>query len=672
MDNLLEEHKKFFEKEFPFINLEKLNENELIEFFTNKEQSLLLQLLKINSQINEKLNYKLKNLCDYYLKENLTIEFNRSKKGSKIIKKINKIYEKLIDNKFLIIDYDSFINAENDETKRQLINKFIQEYLKKFDIFLNQVFIDIKQFPEFIIKKYYKLITEKILTNISINNIDISDIGRTIDEEKINLIFNDYFINKTKKNFLNKSYFNFLLLSNYEYFNNINGKNIFILYSNFKYLFYIFNLNKNNNTSDYEINKELDLLLKENNEISLEEKNKKLKTILNEFKENSKKNNFFYYEIILLFTLISNFLIQKDLDNKEISIILSQNFPTSPKFKIIFENCLKHFDDIIDVTTLINYIESILIQNILEYKQNFQNFNEIYNYKKIKNILSSIEEPNYKLMIKDFFDLCEKKKLNLNSISLENLNSMINSTNLTILISGFLSDNEDHIEEWDNLTLDFNKYHICYYYNWPGENAFSAGAKTLLNISNIIFKKVTGKKIEEQDIDKVIHPEEIFINAMNNAKYSGQLLACILVCKKFFNIQTINLIGFSLGCHVIKNCIKFLYNIEKKYKIDCSDIIKDVYLIAGATTIKKEKIDIYRNIFSEIINGKLVNAFSNEDEVLNKLYEFARKKKPIGNSKLDLGDFQKLINVDFTSLHMGHTDYRKNMDLVIEKINLLT
>ena len=409
MDNLLEEHKKFFEKEFPFINLEKLNENELIEFFTNKEQSLLLQLLKINSQINDKLNYKLKNLCDYYLKENLTIEFNRSKKGSKIIKKINKIYEKLIDNKLLIIDYDSFLNAENDETKRQLINKCIQEYLKKFDIFLNEVFIENKQFPEFIIKKYYKLITEKILTNISINNIDISDIGRTIDEEKINLIFNDYFINKTKKNFLNKSYFNFLLLSNYEYFNNINGKNIFILYSNFKYLFYIFNLNKNNNTSDYEINKELDLLLKENNEISLEEKNKKLQTTLNEFKENSKKNNFFYYEIILLFTLISNFLIQKNLDNKEISIILSQNFPTSPKFKIIFENCLKHFDDIIDVTALINYIESILIQNILEYKQNFQNFNEIYDFKKIKNILSSIEEPNYKLMIKDFFDLCEKK-----------------------------------------------------------------------------------------------------------------------------------------------------------------------------------------------------------------------------------------------------------------------
>ena len=135
MDNLLEEHKKFFEKEFPFINLEKLNENELIEFFTNKEQNLLLQLLKINSQINEKLNFKLKNLCDYYLKENLTIEFNRSKQGSKIIKKINKIYEKLIDNKLLIIDYDSFLNAENDETKRQLINKCIQEYLKKFDIF---------------------------------------------------------------------------------------------------------------------------------------------------------------------------------------------------------------------------------------------------------------------------------------------------------------------------------------------------------------------------------------------------------------------------------------------------------------------------------------------------------------------------------------------------------
>jgi len=57
---------------------------------------------------------------------------------------------------------------------------------------------------------------------------------------------------------------------------------------------------------------------------------------------------------------------------------------------------------------------------------------------------------------------------------------------------------------------------------------------------------------------------------------------------------------------------------------------------------------------------------------LNNLYKFARNKKPIGNSKLDLGDFQKLKNVDFTSLHMGHTEYRKNMDLVMEKINLLT
>ena len=672
MDNLLEEHKKFLEKEFPFVNLEKLKENELIEFFSNKEQSLLLQILKINSQISEKLNYKLKNLFDYYLKENLINEFNRSKHSSKIIKKINKIYEKLIDNKYLIIDYDSIINTENDEAKRQLINKCIQEYLKKFEICLNQVFEPIKQFPEFIIKKYNKLITEKILTNISINNIDISDIGRTIEEEKINLIFQDYFINKTKKNFLNKNYFNFLLLSNYEYLNNINGKNIFILYSNFKYLFYIFNLNKNNNATDYEINKELNLLLKENIEISLEEKNKKLQTILNGFNENSKKIKYFYYEIILLFTLISNFLIQKDLDKNEISIIFSQNFPTSSKFKILFENSLKNFDNIVDVTSLINFIESILIQNILEYKQNFQNFNETYQYDKIKEVLLSIEEPDFKKVIKDFFELIENKKINLNSISLENLNSMIYSTNLTILISGFLSDHEDHIEEWDNLTLNFNKYHICYYYNWPGENKFSAVGKTLLTISNVIYKKVAGLKIEDEDIEKVIHPEEIFIRAMNNAKYSGQLLACILICKKFFNIQTINLIGFSLGCHVIKNCIKFLYNIDKNYNIDCSDIIKDVYLIAGATTIKEEKIDIYRNIFSEIINGKLVNAFSMEDEVLNNLYKYARNKKPIGNSKLDLGDFKKLINVDFTSLHMGHTEYRNNMDLVIEKINLLT
>ena len=108
------------------------------------------------------------------------------------------------------------------------------------------------------------------------------------------------------------------------------------------------------------------------------------------------------------------------------------------------------------------------------------------------------------------------------------------------------------------------------------------------------------------------------------------------------------------------------------YNIKCNDIIKNVYLIAGATTIKEEKKEIYRKIFSNIINGKIVNAYSMKDIVLSNLYTYARNKKPIGNSKLNLGDFEKLKNIDFTNLNMGHTDYRKKMDLVIDKINLFS
>ena len=92
-------------------------------------------------------------------------------------------------------------------------------------------------------------------------------------------------------------------------------------------------------------------------------------------------------------------------------------------------------------------------------------------------------------------------------------------------------------------------------------------------------------------------------------------------------------------------------------------------LIAGATSVigKEEK---FKDIFNKMINGKLINCYSKDDKVLNLLYTGCMKKKPIGNSELILKGCNNLINIDFTPLHLGHTDYRAKMDLVMNKVDL--
>jgi hypothetical protein len=46
------------------------------------------------------------------------------------------------------------------------------------------------------------------------------------------------------------------------------------------------------------------------------------------------------------------------------------------------------------------------------------------------------------------------------------------------------------------------------------------------------------------------------------------------------------------------------------------------------------------------------------------------EQKPIGNSKLIIKGYDNLINIDFIPLHLGHTDYRSKMDLVMNKVDL--
>lgn len=78
----------------------------------------------------------------------------------------------------------------------------------------------------------------------------------------------------------------------------------------------------------------------------------------------------------------------------------------------------------------------------------------------------------------------------------------------------------------------------------------------------------------------------MFKMAQNNAKTTGKMLAHFLVSSRgdIFGEQTFSLMGFSLGSQVVKSCVNRLA------KLDQSDIIHNVYFLAGATYTKNEKL----------------------------------------------------------------------------------
>ena len=703
---LNDELNKFFNDNFPLKQTKFKNEDEIFDFFIDLENKLTIELMKINSN-NKNIPFKIKNLSQYLLEEKLTISFCDIKIGYKINAKFYSLYNKIIEKEIEKISFNKIINETNENEISNFLSSEINELNKKFYNYLSNDFKQRNFFPNFLKSKYNKLIEDRFLTLASSKGINIlSKVFDTYKNETLKL-FNKIFIKNEENMFFSKSksdsyksYIDLIMLCNRQYFTDQNVLEVFFKY--FNYLYYIFNLDTLNENKDYneiyQVNLVLNKLIKENIEISEEESIKKLDSILNEIGTNENK----ILSIILCLTLIFNGIIIKDKKTKNIYFISdTTKIITSAKMKVILNNSILPFEKYLDVNEISDFCQSMLIYTILPEKENVS-----YNIREIKKLLTNIDNTENKdklikkstikesiietnkseisILSKKMFDpllVNQQNKLmnfienitniskdkNITSINLESLNPKIKSTHCIIFVSGFLSDNDDHIEEWENFALNINKTNICYYYNWPSESINSVTQNSIFKVANFFLKNLTVSQNEEQNVE--FKPEEIFVNSSKKAKLCGKILALIIASKIFFEYQTISLIGFSLGTHVISNCIKMLYKINDKIK--CDDIIKDVILIAGATSME-HKEEHYAKMFDKIINGKIINCWSNEDQILKELYTFAMKRNPIGyGGKLNL-KLDKFKSIDFTPLKLGHTDYRKKMDLVMNKIQLIT
>ena len=164
----------------------------------------------------------------------------------------------------------------------------------------------------------------------------------------------------------------------------------------------------------------------------------------------------------------------------------------------------------------------------------------------------------------------------------------------------------------------------------------------------------------------VLEMPKKFINNKLKGKLVGKILGLFLASNEDFKKCQINLVGFSLGCHVIKNCIKEISKIK-----GVRNMINNVLFMAGAASIGNKKN--WKTILKKVVCGRIINCYSKHDFVLDKLFKLCVKNTAIGTRQLIIRDEKKDYNIvenyDLSDLQLGHLDYRKNFGKILKRID---
>ena len=600
----------------------------ILEIFKQGPEKIIKEIfdglgkIKIILDKKEK-NYEEINVEDYYklLEDNL---------GTKEVPK------------FLIKDDLKYIkfreNYRNKEKKRPEVEKIISYYkqiknknIKPFDYLYNKSIL----FDIFILSNGKDILDNELVNNILLDNYKeiLSWFNLNIDKKSYDYTYNNLInINSIEKKVLLESLF---IPINNELNNSNNKEDLYlILFASFYYcILHRINDSKDNNNNNTDINLSNSRITKllsniiDNLIIYLNNCKYNIKTLFNELftysLANTNKNEKEKY--------------QNTINNDNSNTINEQN-PLKNSF-YQEEN--------------IEYDFKMIEEKIMESNDN--NLKEKFNLVKSKLRIEPIDLPS--TLIGTLF----KRIVNVftsniyyytNFIRLSPFQRYISSNTLTILVSGFGSENDIHCIEWKKYIENDLQNSTYYFYHWPGDSFTKIIIKSLpIGLGGIKF---------DSDLPKV------FIESKNKAKISGKLLSIILRSRLFFGNRQINLVAFSLGTHVVKNCLKELcINDEGKM------ILNDVIFMAGATTFK-DRSNWYK-IFKKVVGGRVINCYSKSDNILKYLYSNCTGNEPIGIKKVDINDGKSgkniVENYDFTDLNLGHLTYRVKFNDILKRIN---
>ena len=272
-------------------------------------------------------------------------------------------------------------------------------------------------------------------------------------------------------------------------------------------------------------------------------------------------------------------------------------------------------------------------QKVLEFKNKYQEEN-LGLFSAFKKLLSGKINKNK--------DEENENLKGFDKINLISVKEDVYSNTMTIIVDLQPNKGQNHIDEWKDFINFFNKETMFYFYQWS-----HISKEGLLVEKNLSYESLKS-----------------FIKTI---KICGKLLAYILFSNKFFNDCQISLVGLGLGCYVIKECIKELYQINDN---NSSFKLKNVILIGAAMHIKHK--DKWKKYIEEIVVDRFINCFSKEDEILKNDYHLSEEqsnKIKVGNESLEIKDDKGnnlVTNYDFSDNYFDLSSYK--FEIVLEKV----
>lgn len=133
--------------------------------------------------------------------------------------------------------------------------------------------------------------------------------------------------------------------------------------------------------------------------------------------------------------------------------------------------------------------------------------------------------------------------------------------------------------------------------------------------------------------------------AREKAAFTGKQLAVHIGNQQFGKVP-VTLIGFSMGCQVIYDCLKELHRRTSKY------YIQDVILVGGAVP----NLPLKWGCYLSHIGGRAINVYSAHDEVLRYIYQtpFSRSVLPIGLGPVLCPRMENFDASQYVTCHLDH------------------
>ena len=600
-------------------------ENELLDFFYDREK---LSLEFIDANFKEKENQK--QFLHNYVSEIIEEKYKYNKSIDNLRIQIEKKFDEIIEDIQNCKDINHYDLSE--KYIKKLGTKNIPKFLEKN---IQEVF------------EILKLVNE-VNEKDEVNSKDIKN-----EKPKIEIDY-DYFI-VCYFRFLNKERIPFDMEKKETIFKLLLYSNLKDIYKNpkIKKIFVDNYLNISECLNYFEGISEFEKVINEKeNELNLIDI--KSENIFNNYKISDNH----LHTIASFFYLIINIMKDTEINNINNGLQKQKDNNLNKPFMIkILKNILKCFAKYCSnfgyttetYKSLLNYFNNYLNEKEISVKandyygpediekkiRNTQNYKYISEYEsligkiKIGELFSTLLNG-----LKDFFKLIPLKKDR-------------NSQSITILISGFLSQMDD-FDSW-KLFYNFDKDNSNYYlFKWPSSNSISLAIRVYIDILNSAAS---------------------FISCYKKAEYAGRVLALFLLSNEDFYDCQINLVGFSLGCQVIKNCLDELDEFKNN-----KFMINNVLLMGGATVIEESEKNKWRDIFKENVAGRIINCYSKCDNVLSILFKSCIFNTPIGIQTLDIKsedeEYPIVEDYDFSDIELGHLDYRNKFDIILKRINL--